>query len=442
MKASQHPPEAKHDSVDFPKLVSNPSFRNLLTDPLVRGRYVHWDKLRHFEPPKGLNLEQWWLGLKIARMGGRRFLPLLDKKGKPFSFILPDPAQQLLHSLSMGIGGKVQLPEKIANKHTRDQYYVSSLIQESITSSQLEGATTTRLVAEEMLRTGRSPRDRSEQMILNNYRTMRRIGELKNQALTVDTVLELQRLVTEETLDTRDAAGRIRRPNELVEVVGTDHGEVFHVPPLADELPDRMRKMRDFANGKGVEGFIHPIVRAIVLHFWLAFDHPFVDGNGRTARALFYWSMLREDFWLAEFISISSVLVRAPARYARAFLYTESDDNDLTYFVLFHLDLLSRAVDELHKYISRKTETIQALEERLRGMESLNYRQRELISHALRHPRQQYTIQSHMTSHQVAWATSRNDLLNLESRGYLKKTRRGNEFVFMPVDDLESTLAR
>ena len=115
------------------------------------------------------------------------------------------------------------------------------------------------------------------------------------------------------------------------------YDEIFHDPPPAEQLDERMAAMCDFANGKIPNHFIHPVVRAIILHFWLAYDHPFVDGNGRTARALFYWLMLRNNYWLFEFISISQIIRKAPIKYGRAFLYTETDDNDLTYFILYHL---------------------------------------------------------------------------------------------------------
>jgi Fic family protein len=62
----------------------------------------------------------------------------------------------------------------------------------------------------------------------------------------------------------------------------------------------------------------------------LGYEHPFEDGNGRTARALFYWSMLNQGFWLTEFLTVSKILRKAPAKYARSFLYTEQDSNDLT----------------------------------------------------------------------------------------------------------------
>lgn len=332
------------------------------------------------------------------------------------------------------------MQKQITNPDTKDQYYVSSLIQEAITSSQLEGAATTRRVAKEMIKTGRPPRDKSERMILNNFRTMQQIGKIKDKPLSKELVFEIHRLVTEGTLDEPSAAGRFRTANEK-RVVGDMYNEVFHDPPPANQLEERMAAMCDFANGKTPKYFIHPVIRSIILHFWLAYDHPFVDGNGRTARTLFYWSMLRHNFWLFEFISISQIIRKAPAKYGRAFLYTETDDNDLTYFIIYHLDVIRRAIKELHEYIKRKTEKLQTIERELRGIVVLNHRQRALISHALHHPHQRYTIKSHQTSHNVVYQTSRLDLFGLELRGLLKCHKVGRMWHFTPVDELEERLA-
>jgi Fic family protein len=232
---------------------------------------------------------------------------------------------------------------------------VKSLVEEAITSSQLEGASTTRDVAKEMIKRGRAPRDRSETMILNNYRALQFIREIREESLTPSIVFELQRLLTEGTLDEPNAAGRFRHQDEHIVVSDEMDGSVLHDPPSAAELQARMEAMCAFANAADTdEPFIHPVVRSILLHFWLAYDHPFVDGNGRTARALFYWSMARRGYWLAEFLSISRILKHAPGRYNRAFLYTETDDNDATYFILFQLRVIVRAIEELHEYLARK----------------------------------------------------------------------------------------
>jgi Fic family protein len=409
-------------------------------EPLIRGKYLHWDKLIRYPLPYGLSHREWWLTTKMSRLPFQKAIPLIDMNRVAFQYVLTDPIPEQLHQIDLGAGGLIQMPDQITNPATRDQYYVGSLIEEAITSSQLEGATTTRQVAKEMIRAGRMPRDRSERMILNNFLTMRRISDLKNEPLTKDLVFEIHQMVTDQTLTDPSFAGRFRQADEPI-VVGDADGEVLHHPPTADQLEERMTAMCDFANGKTPHGFVHPAIRSILLHFWLAYDHPFVDGNGRTARALFYWSMLRYGFWLCEFISISRIILRGPAKYARAFLYTETDQNDLTYFIIYHLDIMRRAVDDLHEYIKRKTTELRTFEQQLQGMESLNHRQRALVSHALRHPQQRYTYESHQRSHNIAYQTARTDLLDLVQRELLRPGKIGKTWYFTPAGNLGQKLA-
>jgi Fic family protein len=330
------------------------------------------------------------------------------------------------------------LPEPIVNDATRNRYIVGSLIEESITSSQIEGATTTRRVAREMLRSGRPPRDESERMILNNYLTMNYIRDIREEPMSRDLVLDIHRRVTLNTLDDGDAAGRFRHPDEHVAVMD-DYGTIYHDPPPAEELEARLDRMCAFANAES-PGFVHPALRASILHFWLAYEHPFVDGNGRTARALFYWCMLHYGYWIFEFLSISQVIVRARTKYARVFLYTETDANDLTYFLLYHLDVIKAAIAELYDYIQRKSDEIRTSISQLRGMADLNHRQKSLVVHALRHASESYTIASHKRSHDVAYQTARSDLMALEERGLLTKRKVRNEFVYEPVNDLADKL--
>lgn len=410
-------------------------------DSAIKGKYLHWDKLLYYRPPADLSHEEWWLSLKLERQRLYKQIPLSDKQGVSFSYAIVDPIPERLHKIDQGAGGFIRMPEQITNPDTKDQYYVSSLIQEAITSSQLEGAATTREIAKEMIKTGRSPRDKSEQMILNNYRTMRRIGKLKDEPLSAELVFHLHEMITEGTLKDESAAGRFRKADERI-VVGDMYNEIFHDPPPAQQLDGRIAAMCDFANCKEPAGFVHPVIRSIILHFWLAYDHPFVDGNGRVARALFYWSMLRQGYWLFEYISISQILLKAPAKYGRVFLYTETDDNDLTYFIIHQLDVIQRAMRELHGYIKRRTERLKAIEREIRGIGVLNHRQRALVSHTLRHPHQKYTIRSHQISHNVVYQTARTDLLDLEKRGLLTSRKIGKKWYFTPVSNLEEKLAK
>ncbi|HMJ74811.1 MAG TPA: Fic family protein, partial [Iamia sp.] len=349
----------------------------------AKGRYLHWDEMRNRRPPEGLDHREWWLSTKYARSQIERPLPLRSKSGEPFVFCNVDPVLEAVHAIDQQAGGHLGARDQIPSERAR--YLVSSLTEEAITSSQLEGATTTRRDAKRLLATGRDPRDKSEVMIVNNYRAMMRARELMGRTLQVDDILDLHRIVTEGTLDDEEDTGRLQRPeDDRIGVYSGVDGPQVHRPPPADELPERMEELVRFASGDTGEGFLHPVVKAIVLHFMVGYDHPFSDGNGRTARALFYWSLLSDGYWLAEFISISNILKRAPAKYSRAYLCTETDGNDLTYFVIHQLKVLRRSIDALVEYIDKRTLELQAIEAMVRGRDLLNHRQRDVMSSALR----------------------------------------------------------
>jgi Fic family protein len=314
-------------------------------------------------------------------------------------------------------------------------------MEEAITSSQLEGAATTREVAKKMLAEGRKPRDRSERMIVNNYMTMRHIFKLRDTPMTPDVVFQIHEEISTDVLDNPDGAGRFRKANEVVNVSDID-GTVFHTPPSAEELPARLEAMCNFANGKAPDYFIHPVIRGIILHFWLAYDHPFVDGNGRTARALFYWQLLHAGYWLFEFISISQFLRKAPVKYGTAFLHTETDDNDLTYFIIHQATVIRRALKELHDYVVRKSSETRACMDALQKHPELNHRQQALIAHAVRHPGFAYQIAGHGARHAVAYATARADLLKLSKMKLLEHRKAGRAFIFVAPGDLESRLQK
>jgi Fic family protein len=444
MRLPQPPPEIERI---LAQLADDPAKLELvlahLPSAATGGRYLPWDQLRNRPAPDGLTHEEWWYAVKLARSGMQRWLPLLDKAGRPFRYVLPDEVLMGIEAVNRDASGSVGFDEQVTSPATRDSYLVNSLIEEAITSSQLEGASTTRHVAKEMIRSGRPPRDRGERMIFNNYRAMQRIRDLGDRPLTPDLVLEIHRIVTEGTLDDPSASGRLQVPGERRVAIYDTEGQLVHEPPPAAELAARLRRLCDFANGDGDGGYVPSVVRAIATHFMLAYDHPFEDGNGRTARALFYWSMLRQGYWLTEFVSISRILRAAPAQYGRSFLHTEQDDNDLTYFIVYQLGVLQRAIRDLHLYLDRKRRELADMRRSLAAMPGeLNHRQVAFLQHAVRSPGAIYTVVWYSTTHNVARETARQDLMDLEARGLLDRRRLGRRHVWHPVDDLPTRLER
>jgi Fic family protein len=372
--------------------------------------------------------------------------------------------QRYLHQVDRDASGALHAPDQIRDADTSDTYLFQSLVEEAITSSQLEGAATTRAVAKDMLQRGRPPVTVSERMIWNNYQAMLYIRSVRGKRLTPTIVFELHRVLMDQLPDgprplspsphtrrggtlpeDRVSAGRFRRADEPI-VVEDHAGTVLHVPPAASELPDRLDRLCAFANGHEDGPFLHPVVRAILLHFALAYDHPFVDGNGRVARALFYWSMAARGYWLCEYVSISRILRTAPARYAASFLYTETDDNDATYFILHQLRVLERAVADLHTFLKRKAKGLKATEQFLErsaaAREQFNHRQIALLGHAMKHADFPYTIESHRRSHVVAYDTARHDLQHLARAKLLIARKEGRKLVYVAPADLRERIER
>lgn len=401
-----------------------------------KGRYLHWDKLRHLTPPKEFDdIEQYWAFIKFSRMAQYKLLPFTEN----FSYILTEEIQQNLHNIDTQMRGSV---EARTFEQDSERYIVRALMEEAINSSQLEGASTTRKVAQDMLVNNKEPKDYSERMIFNNYHAVKFINEHKNDDLTPSLILELHKIVTQDAIEDPDDAGRFRQNND-VKVVDNRTQDILHSPPDFNSLADRLESLCEFANGQTPHYFIHPVIRAIIVHFTLAYDHPFSDGNGRTARALFYWVILKNNYWLFQYITLSKYIKAASAHYGESFLMSETDNFDLTYFINSQLKFIDQAINGLFDYVDKKQKQMQETTNLLRFYLSdglLNSRQLMLIDQALKSPGTIYMIESHKTSHHISYATAKSDLEKLVKLGFLHQSKRGRAFIFISANNLEQQI--
>jgi Fic family protein len=412
--------------------------------PEQKGKYLHWDQLRHRTPPEGLARDEWWLLIKNARRANNKAIDLDDPYNNAFNFTLTETLHEKLSQIDRDAGGAIATDPSMVMNENRDRYTTKSLFDEAITSSQLEGASTTTREAKKMLQSQRKPRNRSEQMIMNNYRAMSFAREHRHDPLSEEFILELHAIVTENTMDDPNTLGRWRTANEHIHVTNNRDGSILYTPPPAGLIPERMKRLIEFTNSDHQDSFIHPIIQGIILHFMLSYEHPFADGNGRTARVLFYWLMSRKGYRLIEFLSISKVIKQSPTKYARAFLYVETDENDLSYFLHQQSDVIIKSISALKDYSIKKANELQETERLLHGpiQKKLNHRQTALISHALKHPNHLYEIQPHKTSHLITYETARQDLLRLDTLKLLEKSKKGRAFVFQSPSDLAERITK
>ena len=404
--------------------------------------YIYWDKFKYINLPESVPKDIAWICLRqMMRNPNIRKTSMKNKEGNSFGYWLPDNALKILHYIDQNAGGYMLVEDPRAHSGERERYLISSIMEEAIASSLLEGAATTREKAKAMLRSGRKPADTAEQMILNNYLTIKNIKSLVDKKLSKELIINIQASITKDTLEKKDAVGRFKRGGEENQVVDNRDGTILFEPPPADEIDNRIDALCVYANKSDEDKFVHPVIKAIILHFWLAYIHPFVDGNGRTARALFYWYMLKNKYWLFEYLSISRVLLRAPGQYARAYLYSEIDNSDMTYFLMYNLNAINLAIRGLYGYLVKQQRELQETKLFIKKYPGLNHRQYDILHHAVSHPNATYAIRYHKNIHGVAYQTARTDLADLEYRGFLKRMKvKGKEFFFVPSKDIRKKL--
>ena len=378
----------------------------------VNADYEYWDKVKYKKLPEGYTPQMLWTNVKASRL--RNMILVWEKYG--ISLCVTSQMQRLCHEFDMKFGSfwEVEGDTQTAEK----KYYLSSsLMEEAIYSSKMEGASTTRIVAKDMLRKKKSPQNKSQQMIANNYNTIQYIVEHKDEPLTEETLLHIHRMMTEKTMDNPEDTGRFRT-NDKVVVADMVEGDIIYTPPSFQEIPEFVESLCDFFNNDNPRTFIHPIIRGIIVHFMLAFMHPFADGNGRTARALFYWYMLKEKYWLTEYMSISRVIAKSKPSYEKSFRYVENDGNDIGYFVAYNLRALDISFQQLTDYIQRKQrEKKAATSFMIAG--NINYRQAMILQRLKEEPNTIMTVKDVQEQFSVSSMTARKDLSDLVQQGYL-----------------------
>ncbi|MFD1806028.1 Fic family protein [Pasteurella oralis] len=401
-----------------------------------KGQYLHWHKFKRIYPKKS---ELHWLFTKMSRSSLMTYIAIGDIR---FSFCVPSSLQSLLHYIDKNSGGSVGTDNLTGlSKPEQNHFLLKSLImEEAITSAQLEGAVTTRKVAKEMLETERAPKTKDEMMILNNYRLMQQATKLRNEPLSIEMILKLHCTATHNAIENNAVAGEFRQDDEIY--IADYDGNKVHQPPSHKDLIKLMTDFCDFANqnhnGENTL-FIHPVVKAIILHFLIGYIHPFGDGNGRTARALFYWFMLKSGYWLFEYISISRLLKDASSSYARAYIYTETDDLDMTYFLYYQAEIIKRAIDDLDRYINDKQSRFKeftAIISSYTKKENLNHRQIQILQKAVKETGHIFTAKEVSNEYGISENTARADLNTLLNLRLLGKIKIGQTIGYISPNDL------
>lgn len=393
-------------------LLLDPNYQALIRH--INNDYLYWDKAK-YHCPKDIDPKVFWMSIKYMRLANIKTLLFGEHS---FSYTITDRMLSLLSQFDMNFGGMLS-SSSIIPEQDKQMFLVSSIMEEAIASSQMEGANTTRKVAKEMLRKQQQPQSKGQQMILNNYETIRYISEHRNDEFNIANIKIIHASIAKNTLDDSSQEGVFRDNNDVV-VQNSVTGTIVHTPPTHTQIEQMIEELCAFANDESTENFIHPIIKATIIHFMLAYIHPFVDGNGRTARSLFYWYLLKKGYWLTEYLSISRIIYKSKSSYEKAFIYAESDMNDISYFIHYNLNAMQKSYDQLKQWLQRQAQKRQAVQT-YTAIDGVNDRQGHILRLFADQPTIDIRVKEVATRFGVTPHTARADLQNLVELGLLRE---------------------
>jgi len=352
--------------------IPNP-FLNISSDQLVpyvpycvpfddKGRYLPYDEFRH-RVPKDLVVDTAWFFIKQARSIARKRL-FGHGSIHTATYVTTNLMQKAATIVDQST---TTAALEWANRKVGEEQNISYMLEdlfddEAISSSQLEGAATTTLIAKEMIKRKREPRNIDERMIAGNFKMMRLAWDKRSSPLTADLIREFHAIGVAGINDEKYTPGLFRLTDNVV--VEDRDGNIVHQPPPAIGLESRLQSLCNWVSTDHDEiesqSYIHPLVKAICIHFAIGYEHPFNDGNGRVARALFYWFMFKKDYGAFRYISISNLLKEAATQYGKSYLYTETDEMDMTYFIDYQCSVIMRAVAAFKVHCQKTVENIES----------------------------------------------------------------------------------
>jgi Fic family protein len=374
--------------------------------------------------PGDIKLDEFWPKLTEYRQGRGESLRFKDQQGHSFWFLLTPTLQQFLHQIDSK--GKDSL-YRIVQDEIKTELIEQALIEEALFSSVIEGAFSTLRRARELIVEGKKPKDHNDQMVVNNGKAMRYILEHRKQGCSLELMHSLQKIVTDKTPEKESDSGQFR--DNLVYIKNAQGDTIYTAPPESEVEPS-MQALVGWINHDAEQAFIHPVLRATIIHTYFVYVHPYFDGNGRTARALFYWYLLKHEYEFFRYFSISSIIQETRGQYYKALKNMEDYGADLTYVLLYMTESVVKAIQAVTQRIGERWRR-DLLFSNIREKSILpNERQRKSLKQMSVTKEKIITIKKYQKSFNVVFETARRDLSTLEKYKILRKAKKGRQFVY------------
>lgn len=236
-------------------------------------------------------------------------------------------------------------------------------------------------------------RDRDIQEVINYRNVLKFINEIwekigSGQAyrLTLETILEVHRVTVDKTVPLEYAGNfRVRQ----VVVKNSKTGQVSYTPPPAAEVPYLTEDLLKWINSDQSKE-IHPIIKAGIVHYEMARIHPFVEGNGRTARAIATLVLFLEGYDIRKLFSLEEYFDSSPMDYYLTLqavsnqLVLDNQERDLTPWLDYFVEGVAIELNKIKERV-RRISMDSRIKDRLGEQIELNERQMLIMEYLHRH---------------------------------------------------------
>ncbi len=387
----------------------------------TQDRYVPLEDIKHRLDKFGIDRGEWPdLKQKIVyfrKMGAIPFF--LGSVGIKFWYFPSDSINKKIHTVE-SLGNS--LYDKIETHGTfKDDFFRNAAIEEAICSAIYEGANSTRSKAKALIASQKRPENKDERMLINNYLAMKWIKDNSKFSVTKELILTLHELVSKNTLEGDDAnfCGKFR--NDAVYV--GDHTKNVHEGIVHSKIEEALDEVIDKTMNH--PRFIHGLIKGILLYYFVSYVHPFFDGNGRTARTLFYFKAMKSDLKFVELLSVSANLKDSGKRYERSFELVKEHDFDMTFFIDFCLDSLIKALSVVEKKVKYLVDIAMLMDSA-----KLSRNQVTLLQKLALNKYREVSIEDYAESINKSREVARKELKELLRQKLLREEKRGKKYVY------------
>lgn len=400
----------------------------------INNSYLDWDKVQNmqFAGVPFTNKEIWLAALDARQQG---FTRNLSVENYHFKWSLSNAMEALLHELDIAIAGGAAIKELLTEKD-KPRHSVNALVDEAYTSAQLAGFAITKKTARELLLKSKVPQNTQEQVVSNLYKALQKLNTLKNEQLTKDNLLALHVIVTKDTIKLK-GIGNLRANNKF-DLSGIEASPNYKAPDYK-ELQKLTAFIVNFFNDDKTPFFIHPLIKAAIIEWLVLYVRPFKDANGRMARLLSKWYLLKTGYWVMDYIPASNVIVKLKLQYQKCFSQIVTNENDIGYLIHFETQALRMAYRSFKELLQRSVK--EKTENKFLKADGLNTRQVAALQWIKDDAEKIITIRELRSGFGVSKETARTDLTALVEQGWLKNYNLNKKtYAFVKGNKFDSLL--